>query len=309
MRSSNTGNALSRRLVKIIFEPTAQPESLHTQGSDKAQMPMPSIWPESPARVSAATLPGLNDEFLCYHITISAPSAPKLWAIRESLSPVHMLDLALNSELLSQEEKRAISNIRSPVAASRKAVARILLRAALSHVSDNRTKPLDWCIEYDTHGRPSVAAQGATLVPGFSISHTQGLIVCAVFLPTKAKLAARIGVDVELCARKVKLAPLLRKALTHNERQRLQSEQAHCRDQSFLRLWTLKEAWCKAIGLGLQADMARAEFGYQNDSIQMTSRHTGSEARTRHGQGCWSFAQFKLFNTHWVAVATQHPIT
>lgn len=272
-------------------------------------MPLPSIWPKSAARVSAATLPGLSEEFLCYRITIATQNAPKLWAIRESQSPVCMLNLALKSELLSKKEKCAIGNMHSPVAASRKAVARMLLRAALSQVCDNKTRPLDWRIEYDKHGRPSVAAHDTAIAPSFSVSHTQGLIVCAVLIPTDVEATGRIGVDAECCTRKVKLEPLLRKALSPSERQRLQSEQTPCRDQSFLRLWTLKEAWCKAIGLGLQADLARAEFRVQDNAIQMTSRHTGGAACERHRQGCWSFEQFKLFNTHWVALATQHPVT
>ena len=267
---------------------------------------MPCIWPESSARVSAANLPGLSEELLCYRITIAEHNAPKLWAIREIHSPARLLDLALNSDLLSEEEKGSINNMRSSVAASQKAVARMLLRAALSQVTDDKTKPLDWHIKYDTHGCPSATSLDTTLVPSFSISHTQGLIVCAVWMPTEAETTGRIGVDAECCTRKVKFEPLLRKALTHGERQRLQSEQALCRVQSFLRLWTLKEAWCKAVGLGLKADMARAEFSIQNNAIQMTSHHTGGAARERHRQGRWSFKQFKLFNTHWVALATQH---
>lgn len=100
-----------------------------------------------------------------------------------------------------------------------------------------------------------------------------------MFLPIEAETTGRIGIDAELCTRKVKLKPLIRKALSPGERQQLQSEQTPCREQSFLRLWTLKEAWRKAVGLSVQANMARAEFRVRHNAIQMTSRHTGGAAR------------------------------
>jgi 4'-phosphopantetheinyl transferase len=77
----------------------------------------------------------------------------------------------------------------------------------------------------------------------FNLSHTSGLVACAI------GLGVRVGVDVERVDRRVNAGAV---AAAHFA----PGEQAICRDdQGFLRLWTLKEAVAKAVGLGLALDL------------------------------------------------------
>jgi len=76
----------------------------------------------------------------------------------------------------------------------------------------------------------------------FNLSHTGGLVACVI------GLGVRVGVDVERIDRRVNAGAV---AAAHFA----PGEQAICRDdQGFLRLWTLKEAVAKAVGLGLALD-------------------------------------------------------
>jgi 4'-phosphopantetheinyl transferase len=84
--------------------------------------------------------------------------------------------------------------------------------------------------------------------PAFSLSHTAGLAVIAV----TAREA--VGVDIELATRRTPQA-VMRRALTDEELQAIQRLPAAERDEAFLRHWTVKEAYLKALGTGLAAGL------------------------------------------------------
>ena len=75
----------------------------------------------------------------------------------------------------------------------------------------------------------------------FNISHTKGLVVCAVG-------TASVGIDAE----QIRSYPksVLRKM---TEKERLYIAQAKSPDEAFMRVWTMKEAMIKLTGEGLSA--------------------------------------------------------
>jgi len=77
----------------------------------------------------------------------------------------------------------------------------------------------------------------------FNISHTKGLVVCAVG-------EAAVGIDAE----KIKPYPrsVLRK-MTEAERAYIQLQCDVRQDEAFMRVWTMKEAMIKMTGKGLAA--------------------------------------------------------
>lgn len=85
----------------------------------------------------------------------------------------------------------------------------------------------------------------------FNISHSGNVAVCAVG-------RRALGVDVEL-VRPVKL-PSFRRVLTQGEQQRLERCSGEERDREFFRIWTLKESYAKALGVGLGLDFTSVEF-------------------------------------------------
>jgi 4'-phosphopantetheinyl transferase len=121
--------------------------------------------------------------------------------------------------------------------------------------------------------------------PSFSITHSRGAVACAVVG------GGRIGVDVEsveACARAVDVA---RRVFSDAEVAALDRLPDHERGAHVCALWTLKEAYSKAIGLGLAQSLTHPSFdvsGAQVDSV-------GAEG--------WLFALASVGVTHKLAVA------
>ncbi|TMQ52975.1 MAG: 4'-phosphopantetheinyl transferase superfamily protein [Candidatus Eisenbacteria bacterium] len=101
-------------------------------------------------------------------------------------------------------------------------------------------------------GRPELVAPGSHRRLSFSLSHADGIALCAV------TRCGAVGADVE-SLRHVGPDPLGVAATICSEREReaLLATPAPLRAERFLSLWTLKEAFAKATGLGFRLDLGR----------------------------------------------------
>jgi 4'-phosphopantetheinyl transferase len=105
-------------------------------------------------------------------------------------------------------------------------VARALVRTTLSRYAD--VGPRDWRFVVNGYGRPDIDPEHGLGDFRFNLSHTDGLVAVAV-------ARGELGVDVEDTWRR-----------------------------SFFDLWTLKEAYIKARGMGLAISLHR--FAYDLDT-------------------------------------------
>lgn len=121
-------------------------------------------------------------------------------------------------------------------------VAHALLRAALSRHAP--VAPQDWRFAADAMGKPSIAPETGGAGLAFNLSHCGTVAACAI------TTAATIGIDVEDSRRRISPG-LVRAATTAADRDWLDSRPEADRDASFITLWTLKEAYAKALGIGL----------------------------------------------------------
>jgi 4'-phosphopantetheinyl transferase len=133
------------------------------------------------------------------------------------------------------------------------AVTRALVRTALSRYAP--VAPGDWRFAPGPHGRPHVVAPAGADLPQFSVSHTSGLIACLITRDAEA------GVDVE---RLRALDDAIAIAESHFAPTEVSALRA-CRDENerqslFFALWTLKEAFLKALGQGLTLPLEAAVF-------------------------------------------------
>jgi 4'-phosphopantetheinyl transferase len=87
-----------------------------------------------------------------------------------------------------------------------------------------------------------------------SLSHSGGYAAVAT-----SRTAVRLGVDME-CARPSDTNRLARFAFSERERAQLEALPADARAERFYILWTLKEAFAKALSLSLFASLARCTF-------------------------------------------------
>jgi 4'-phosphopantetheinyl transferase len=147
-------------------------------------------------------------------------------------------------------EAERLTRFRRPEDQVRYAAAHALVRVALSAASPaHGVGPRSWRLVTAPDGKPHVDAPAAGMETHFSLSHTPGLVGCAV------ASGMSVGFDVEVVDRPLRLEGLVRRTLASTE---LQSRPADAGDSAavssrwFLRYWTLKEALLKARGTGLR---------------------------------------------------------
>ena len=144
------------------------------------------------------------------------------------------------------------------------------------------TPPSQIDIRYDSWGHPSLAGD---VSPAISISHSGPL--CAVAVAH----AGKVGVDIEVLQPDIDIAALAGDCCTPAEQELLNSVLPENRAATFYAIWTLKEAYQKAIGLGMAIDMRSIATEKRPDGIHLQSVH-GSPELARG----W---QTELFHLNW----------
>lgn len=130
-------------------------------------------------------------------------------------------------------------------------VGHALLRTALSHHAAAR--PREWRFSTSGHGRPEIDTPTSPRLR-FNLSHTRGLVACAVTLERD------VGIDVERIRPGTGVADLAFGHFSPSENRRLTSLPSPAARDLFFSLWTLKEAYVKARGLGLRVPLDAASF-------------------------------------------------
>jgi 4'-phosphopantetheinyl transferase len=118
---------------------------------------------------------------------------------------------------------------------------RALARSALSRYTG--VEPQAWRFGAGTHGKPHVVAPGSSLA--FNLANTDGLVTCAV------TTSGDVGVDAEPLEPRGDPLELAEAAFSPAEIAALRAAVPGDRRRFFVVLWTLKEAYVKARGLGL----------------------------------------------------------
>jgi 4'-phosphopantetheinyl transferase len=161
---------------------------------------------------------------------------------------------AVQLDHLSSDEFERLGQFVFPRDRARYATTRLLIRDILSGCLGQR--PEDLRFVADMYGRPQLQdepshSQGPIT---FNISHAPGLIAVAI------RRGARVGVDVESLHRLVDVARL-GLYLSPTDLETFAAVSPDRWRMNFLDLWTLKESYIKARGLGLRIPLQR--FGFQ----------------------------------------------
>jgi 4'-phosphopantetheinyl transferase len=139
-------------------------------------------------------------------------------------------------------------------------LSRSLRRLVLSAMCP-AVPPHTWKFEVTAAGKPFVQGGG----PLFSCSHTDGLVACLVDLRGAQRLGVSegVGIDVEYNNPQRRTAELAQAVLSLREQKILLGHTDTYQTELFYRLWTLKEAYLKALGLGLHQEPQKVELALQ----------------------------------------------
>ena len=207
--------------------------------------------------------------------------------------------------LLDAEERARLARLRFAPDKLRYLFAHALVRTTLSRYAPE-TAPARWRFLTNEHGRPEIAAGAGAPPLRFNLSHTAGLVACAV------TFGRDVGVDVEhLSPRRFDAAAWLEVAAAHfapREVAGLQAQPAEARRERFFAIWTLKEAYLKARGLGLALPLTR--FAFDLDSVAPDTA-PGTEPRVQFDPemnddaAAWHFARPQAGPAHALALAAR----
>ncbi|MCC7042939.1 MAG: 4'-phosphopantetheinyl transferase superfamily protein [Acidobacteria bacterium] len=152
--------------------------------------------------------------------------------------------------------------------------------------------PHDWPWREGRRGRPEVDLADCPV--SFNLAHSAGLVVCAL------SVLGPVGVDVEHRFRTPLERALVTRCCASDEAADVDTHGEAWRDH-FLKYWTLKESYLKAVGLGISVHLPDVRFRIAGSA---TSAFTGSLAGADAG---WTFDLQPLPPAHYVAVATSTP--
>lgn len=223
----------------------------------------------------------------------SPPSSPDtrrvdLWLARDP----QLRDPALRDRLanvLPAEERTRVAGMQFESGRHQQLVTRAMARHVLSNYLPD-VSPERWRFERGEHGRPAVARDmpEAVRAPNFNIAHTEGLVVMAV---GRVEL---LGVDAERIDPRVRL-PVARRYFSGAEADALDALPEEQRARRFQRLWTLKEAYLKALGTGIVGGLGTGVFHFEGGALRFES--TGAAA------GRWAFREYEIDGAFLVALA------
>ncbi len=180
--------------------------------------------------------------------------------------------------LLSEEERVKADRFIFPHDRDCFVAAHALVRVALSDYFARA--PQDWSFVTNAWGKPRVDANDGSARLCFNLSHTRGHVAVAVALDRE------VGVDVERIAPSRADEEVARQLFAPAEFAAFQEEPEGGRAEAFFDVWTLKEAYIKAVGLGVALPLK--DFAFTRDPLRISFAPTLDDTPSR-----WLFRRFR----------------
>jgi 4'-phosphopantetheinyl transferase len=202
-----------------------------------------------------------------------------LWSVGFETIDTHLLTVFRQS--LWDEERARADQFRFERDHVLYVTAHALLHAMLGVYAETgfRLRTNEW-------GKPEIDAPGNSL--RFNLTHTNGLAACAV------TMIDDLGVDAEARGRVTDYLELAGRFFAPSEAAYIGALTDADRQSAFLQLWTLKEAFIKAVGKGLSIPLDEFAFTLQPLSLSHRDDHEASQ---------WRFESLTLSSGHHLAVA------
>ncbi|VAH01476.1 unnamed protein product [Triticum turgidum subsp. durum] len=216
--------------------------------------------------------------------------------------------LNMYEELLSPSERKYADSMKATLLRKDVVLSRALLRTTLSRYTDCKIDPRSFEFKKNKFGKPEVLwpldDSTAEQPLHFNISHTTSLIACGI------AINAHIGIDVEEKKRNTtkNILSLARRYFTPSEVDSLaEISDSDAQRKEFLKLWTLKEAYVKALGMGFSG----APFSTFSIMLETSKGIRISKTSNTSRPGCdhlsenWLFTLAELNSSHYMSVCIE----
>jgi 4'-phosphopantetheinyl transferase len=173
-------------------------------------------------------------------------------------------------------------------------IAHALVRLALSSYAGVQLS--DWRFSANAQGRPEIETPDSTRSLRFNLTHTNGLCACVVTLERDC------GIDAEALSYRHNLKKIADRMFAAPELKEIGELAEGGMGEPFFRHWTLREAYCKALGVGLAGSTKDFYFKVVDENQpQVVFTHGSSKADQ------WQFALMRHTDSHLVAIAVHRP--
>lgn len=172
-------------------------------------------------------------------------------------------------------------------------ITRAMVRTILS-LYENSITPTNWSFTFNDFGKPSINNDSLTIPLCFNVSHTNKLVTMAVTLDQE------IGIDIEYLPRLENILDIAHNYFSPIELEQLYQLPLEKQRDRFFELWTLKEAYIKACGMGLSIPLDHFSFIFSKEGkIKFESNR---DDQPEH----WHFWQIRPNESHKVSVALKN---
>lgn len=168
-------------------------------------------------------------------------------------------------------------------------IARAMARRLLSHYAGG--SPEAWTFRENQWGRPEIDTPVIAPPLRFNLSHTKGLVACIVARERD------IGIDVENTTRPTNILTIADSVFSATEIRDLKRLGARAQQRRFFELWTLKESYIKARGMGLAIPLDQFSFTFA-DGIDLAI-----DPALRDTAATWQLHLWKPTPSHQAALA------
>lgn len=173
------------------------------------------------------------------HVVSLEKTVPVLGALHDLLDP------------WEQEQARAIANRNRRTA---HIASRALVRLALSEYSGKMVRPETWRFATNAYGKLTLAQANRRRL-SFSISYAMSLLAIVV------SESPQVGIDLEPIPNWT-YADVTWDALSPREAAIIEALPAIDRYRAFLKVWTVKEAYTKCLGVGVSLDFRDLDVAF-----------------------------------------------
>lgn len=214
-----------------------------------------------------------------------------IWLFQEGEGPRPSIDVSV----LNEAERHRAQSFRKEEDRRTSLRSRVILRSVLSTYAP--VAPADWIFETNRYGRPRIAGGGRdAMALRFSLAHTRGLIALGV---TRSRA---IGIDVEPLTAGARIHEAADCFLSTAEARHLETCHPDERHARMLELWLFKEAYAKALGLGLNMALTAVTFDCrQQGKVDLALQPAIDDLAAR-----WIFRQFSPAPGYLLALCIEH---